>query len=127
MSQLPLFQLRVYYEDTDAGGIVYYANYLKFAERARTEWLRQLGFSQTALRHEAGLLFVVRECLIRYIQPAKLDDFLSIISHITAIKGASLQLKQEIKRDETLLASIEVELASISETGKPMRLPTWLK
>src|SRR5260221_12759686 len=88
------FALRVYYEDTDAAGIVYYANYLKFAERARTEMLRLLGFEQDALRRATGRVFAVRHCSADYLAPPRLDDELTVESRLTALVAASLQIAQ---------------------------------
>jgi acyl-CoA thioester hydrolase len=117
------FQLRVYYEDTDAGGIVYYANYLKFAERARTEMLRALGFSHGDLHHAQGLAFVVRRCCVDYRHPARLDDSLSVQTLIAKIRGASFDLRQRIYRGERLTVSLEVTLAAVDRSGRAVRLP----
>src|SRR5581483_12088671 len=92
------FPVRVYYEDTDAAGLVYYANYLKFAERARTEMLRRLGVEQERLRAETGLVFVVRRCAADYLLPARLDDDLVIVTRLKALRGASLDLDQDVQR-----------------------------
>lgn len=119
------FPIRVYYEDTDAGGIVYYANYLKFAERARTEYLRHIGFSQDELLKNQGVGFVVRECHVRYKTPAKLDDALNITCKVTEMKGASLKMEQKLYRGETILAEIEVSLVFLSiQTMRPTKIPT---
>ena len=116
--------VRVYYEDTDAGGIVYYANYLKFAERARTEYLRHIGFSQDELLKNQGVGFVVRECHIRYKTPAKLDDALNITCKVTEMKGASLKMEQKLYRGETILAEVEVFLVFLSiHTMRPTKIP----
>ncbi|MBQ2886653.1 MAG: tol-pal system-associated acyl-CoA thioesterase [Alphaproteobacteria bacterium] len=118
------FPIRVYYEDTDAGGIVYYANYLKFAERARTEYLRHIGFSQDELLKNQGVGFVVRECHIRYKTPAKLDDALNITCKVTEMKGASLKMEQKLYRGETILAEVEVSLVFLSiHTMRPTKIP----
>lgn len=118
------FPIRVYYEDTDAGGIVYYANYLKFAERARTEYLRHIGFSQDELLKNQGVGFVVRECHIRYKTPAKLDDALNITCKVTEMKGASLKMEQKLCRGETILAEVEVSLVFLSiQTMRPTKIP----
>lgn len=118
------FPIRVYYEDTDAGGIVYYANYLKFAERARTEYLRHIGFSQDELLKNQGVGFVVRECHVRYKTPAKLDDALNITCKVTEIKGASLKMEQKLYRGETILAEVEVSLVFLSiQTMRPTKIP----
>ena len=118
------FPIRVYYEDTDAGGIVYYANYLKFAERARTEYLRHIGFSQDELLKNQGVGFVVRECHVRYKTPAKLDDALNITCKVTEMKGASLKMEQKLYRGETILAEVEVSLVFLSiQTMRPTKIP----
>lgn len=118
------FPIRVYYEDTDAGGIVYYANYLKFAERARTEFLRHLGFSQDDMLKNLGAGFVVRECHISYKSPAKLDDALNITCKVTELKGVSLKMEQKLYRGNTVLSEIEVTLVFLSlETMRPTKIP----
>jgi acyl-CoA thioester hydrolase len=125
--------IRVYYEDTDAGGVVYYANYLKFAERARTELLRSGGFDHTALMQDHGVQIVVRNCTAEYILPARLDDALEVRSRITNMGGVSFTIRQEILRpatDATLtspLVVVEVRLACIDADFKPARLPSALK
>lgn len=117
--------VRIYYEDTDAGGIVYYANYLKFAERARTEFIRALGCEQNeALQAEDKCGFTVRHCEIDYKAPAMLDDLLRVTCEMREVKGASAVMFQEIYRDETLLTTIEVKLAYLSFSKKrPVRIP----
>jgi len=90
--------IRVYYEDTDAGGVVYYANYLKFMERARTEWLRALGVDQTRLAREARVQFVVHSLTVDYRAPARLDDVLTVHSHVTTVRRASLVFGQRVAR-----------------------------
>lgn len=99
------WQVRVYYEDTDAGGIVFYANYLKYFERARTEWLRACGLVQRRLADETGAMFVVRDAAIDYRAPARLDDLLTISSRIERFGRASLTFVQEAWRDDVLLVS----------------------
>ena len=94
------FPIRIYYEDTDAGGIVYYANYLKFAERARTEYLRHFGLDQDSMLKEKGIGFVVRDCHISYKSPAKLDDALNITCKVSELKGVSLKMEQKLYRGE---------------------------
>ena len=104
-------QVRVYYEDTDAGGIVYYANYLKFMERARTEWLRSLGFEQDTLM-EQSVAFVVRRVEMHNYAPARFNELLSIDSQVVELKGASMTFKQTIKnKQETILVTAEVFVA----------------
>ena len=118
------FPIRVYYEDTDAGGIVYYANYLKFAERARTEFLRHLGVNQEVMLKEQKQGFVVNECNIKYKTPAKLDDALNITCKVTELRGVSLKMIQTLYRNETILAEIEVTLAFLNiDTMRPTRIP----
>ena len=91
------FPIRVYWEDTDAGGIVFYANYLKFMERARTEWLRSIGISQQALKQDSGSMFVVTDTQLKYLAPARLDDLLSVSASITTKGRASITISQEIR------------------------------
>ncbi len=91
------FPIRVYWEDTDAGGIVFYANYLKFMERARTEWLRSLGVSQQALKEQTGGMFVVTDTQLKYLRPTRLDDVLSVSAQIAEMGRASIKIKQEIR------------------------------
>ncbi len=127
MTTTPPFPLRVYYEDTDAGGVVYHANYLKFAERARTEWLRELGHSQRRLCAEDNLLFAVRHLTIDYRASARLDDRLEVETAITACGGASFDMRQTIRRDATILAVLDVTLVAITPDFKVLRLPDWLR
>ncbi len=120
-------QVRVYYEDTDAGGIVYYANYLKFMERARTEWLRSLGFEQDTLM-EQSVAFVVKRVEMHNYAPARFNDLLSIDSQVVELKGASMTFKQTIKnKQETILVTAEVLVACVNlDSMKPRRLPRTL-
>ncbi len=119
-----VFPARVYYEDTDAGGVVYYANYLKYAERARTEFIRALGVNQQDTLAEDKCGFMVRGLNIEYKAPAVLDDLLSVTCELTEMKGAGAEMKQEIYRGETLLAKIEIKLAYVSLLKKrPVRIP----
>jgi acyl-CoA thioester hydrolase len=118
---------RIYYEDTDAGGIVYYANYLKFAERARTDMLRQIGINQSQLLQTQDLIFVVRNADISYIRPAKLDDQITIETLIEKIGAASLQMKQEIFLQETKLVKINVKIACVSSKLKPKKITKEIK
>ena len=130
------FAIRVYYEDTDLGEVVYYANYLKFIERARTEWLRTLGVDQRRLKAEAGRLFVVRRCLIDYLKPARMDDLLMVRTRLTRSRGASLDLAQSVLLEErpgeaaleapTALIEAEVRVACVDAAGRPARLPAFL-
>jgi acyl-CoA thioester hydrolase len=129
MSQAAIFTfpVRVYYEDTDAAGIVYYANYLKFAERARTEWLRALGVEQQRLREESGVGFVVRKVTAAFFAPAKLDDLLTIASEVSDIRKVGLSMRQTISRDDTKLVTLEVDLACVDGKMKPARMPDAVK
>jgi acyl-CoA thioester hydrolase len=116
--------VRVYYEDTDAGGVVFYANYLKFFERARTEWLRALGIGQHELARVHGCVFVVRHVEIDYLKPAKLDDSLLLRSSITRIGGASLSFRQQAWRDGQMLAESNITVVCVGlQTLRPMPLP----
>jgi acyl-CoA thioester hydrolase len=123
--------VRVYYEDTDAGGIVYHANYLRFMERARTEWLRSLGFDQSRLKRELGMIFVVRSIQIEYKKPAQFDDTLEIVTHVMASRGASLVFHQAIRRIEpepTLLAEAQVKIACLdADTLRPRPIPALIR
>jgi acyl-CoA thioester hydrolase len=119
--------LRVYYEDTDAGGIVYHANFLKFAERARTEMMRALGFAHSGLAAETGTVFTVRRIGADYLLPARLDDLLSIETRIIEIGGARLRLDQRVCRDGALLASLDIVVACVGPDGRPRRIPPALR
>ena len=122
-----IFPLRVYYEDTDAAGIVYYANYLKFIERARTEMMRFAGIDHSGMRDADGVLFIVRRCTLDYRRPAWLDDWLEIHTRIVALKGASLEVEQIVLRDGETLVHAELRLACIKESGAPARFPPDLR
>jgi acyl-CoA thioester hydrolase len=116
--------VRVYYEDTDAGGIVYYANYLKFYERARTEWLRSLGIDQQTLRDRDGAIFVVRSANIDYRASARLDDEVTLTLNVEKLGGASVQFTQQAWRGDTLLSSADVKVGCIdAATMRPRSLP----
>ena len=117
------FHTRVYYEDTDLAGIVYYANYLKFIERARTEWVRGLGIDQTNLKRKEGIVFAVRRVEADYLSPAKFDDELTVETVTEAVTGARIVLRQDVTRDGTVLFSAVVTLVALSESGQPARLP----
>lgn len=115
--------VRVYYEDTDLGGVVYYANYLKFIERGRSEALRALGVDQLALK-EAGLVFVVRRLTAEYLSPARFDDLLEVRTGIGRIGGASVEMTQELLRDGVTLFRAGVQVAFVALSGRPRRLST---
>lgn len=118
-----LFSCRVYYEDTDLAGIVYYANYLKFIERARSEWVRELGVDQSALKVGEGIVFAVRRVEADYLSPARFDDVLTISTQVRDISAARITLTQDVSRgDDTLFKSV-VTLVCLGEGGRPTRLP----
>ena len=118
------FPVRVYWEDTDAGGIVFYANYLKFFERARTEWLRALGHSQQEMVDTTGCMFVVQDTHVRYLRPARLDDMLVVTVHVTERGKASLRIAQQAWCGDRLLAEGEIRIGCVERaTMKPTRIP----
>jgi acyl-CoA thioester hydrolase len=126
MTEPALFQqtIRVYWEDTDAGGVVFYANYLKFFERARTEWLRSLGLQQQALRESTGAIFVVSDTQLRYLSPARLDDELRVTVRPLQMGRASMQLTQQAWCGPRLLAEGEIRIGCVDQhTFKPRRIP----
>ena len=117
--------VRVYWEDTDAGGIVFYANYLKFFERARTEWLRSLGIGQQSLRDETGGMFVVSETQVKYLQSAKLDDLLRVTAQLQTSGRASLTIAQQAWRDDLLLCEGTIRIGWVQvQDLKPARIPS---
>ena len=116
--------VRVYYEDTDLGGVVYYANYLKFMERARTEWLRALGFEQTALAREHGVVFVVSKLTIDYLRPAAFDDELAVTVELERLGAGQIILKQRVSRGAEPLAAARVRLGCVNTaTFRPVKIP----
>ena len=117
------FPVRVYYEDTDAAGIVYYANYLKFAERARTEALRLSGIDQSELMREHKVGFVVRRCTVDFLKPAMLDDLLTIETGLNDISKVSMELHQTVRRGAVTLVTMEVKLAVVGDGMKLAKLP----
>jgi len=120
------FPIRVYWEDTDAGGIVFYANYLKFFERARTEWLRSLGFSQQLLREQTGGMFVVSETSVRYLRPARLDDELIVTARLETSGSASMIIAQQARQrlSGQLLAEGTIRIGWVEATTlRPARIP----
>ena len=118
------FNCRVYYEDTDVAGIVYYANYLKFIERARTETLRQLGVSQSVLRGKYDLIFVVSKIYAEYIMPARLDDLLEISTVFHKIKRVSFELEQGIMVKKNMIFNARVKIGILNAEGRPKQLPS---
>ncbi len=118
-----ILPVRVYYEDTDAAGIVYYANWLRFLERGRTEMLRLLGQEHSALRAEKDINWIVRRCAIDYLKPARLDDAIEIITFCGKLRGASLDMVQEARHGAELLVRAELTIACMAPSGRPARLP----
>lgn len=114
---------RVYYEDTDAAGIMYYANYLKFAERARTEALRAAGIEQSALRAEGGLAFVVRRAAIEYHAPARLDDVVTVETVLVEMGRVKLSMRQYLRCGELLLAKADIDIVTVGADMRPARIP----
>lgn len=116
--------VRVYWEDTDAGGVVYYANYLKFLERARTEWLSSLGLEQDQMARDAGVVFVVRRVEADFLMPARFNDRLQVRSQLVELGRASLSMKQQVLRGEDLLLQAQVKVACVQHAGfRPARIP----
>ncbi|VVD75678.1 4-hydroxybenzoyl-CoA thioesterase [Pandoraea horticolens] len=127
------WSIRVYYEDTDAGGVVFYANYLKFFERARTEWLRSLGIEQLELARSTGMIFIVRSTAVDYLSPARLDDLLTIKSRIERIGGASVDFEQQAWREASdghseLLARGSIKIGCVAaHTLRPGKIPAQVR
>ena len=117
------FDLRVYYEDTDLAGIVYYANYLKFIERGRSEWVRERGVDQVALQRDLGLVFAVRRIEADFLRPARFDDQLTVVTECKAIGGARIDLRQQVVRREAALFTALVTLVCMSTDGRASRVP----
>ena len=115
--------LRVYYEDTDLAGVVYYANYLRFIERGRSEALRDLGIDQAAMKRELGLVFVVRKLTVDYVAPAVFDDVLEVRTRVTRLRGASVEMAQDVWRGAACLNRAAVTIACMDSAGRPQRLP----
>ncbi len=117
------FDVRVYYEDTDMGGIVYHANFLKFIERARSEWVAGMGIDQAAMRDEDGIVFAVRRIEGDYLQPARYGDMLEVVTTTASVSGARLVMDQRVMRGQETLFTAQVTVACITLTGQPVRLP----
>ena len=118
-----LHSLRVYYEDTDMAGVVYYANYLKFIERGRSEWIRAIGVDQGALKDDAGLVFAVRRVEADYLSPGRFDDILTVESSLVELAGARFVVDQRVRRLDRVLFSARVTAVVMTLTGRPGRLP----
>lgn len=121
------FDVHVYYEDTDLAGIVYYANYLRYIERARTEWVRDMGVDQRRLKQDEGIVFAVRRLEADYLQPAHFDDDLQVQTSVMSMSGARIVLQQDVLRGEAVLFSSEVTLVALSDEGKPVRMPAVIR
>lgn len=121
------FTTRVYYEDTDFGGIVYYANYLRYIERARTEWVRELGVDQVRMKSETGCIFAVRRIEADYLGVARFDDVLDIETRLSALSPARMTVTQDVLRGGTLLFAARVIIVTIGPAGAPVRLPATLR
>ena len=122
-----VWPVRVYYEDTDAAGVVYYANYLKYMERARTEWLRGCGFEQTELAQRHGVAFVVRSAAIDYLSPARFDDELRVTVELIKVGAGQIDLVQRVLRGDALLTTAAVKVACVAlGTMRPTRIPQLL-
>ena len=120
--------IRVYYEDTDSGGVVYHSNYLNFMERARTEWLRSLGFEQTTLKDEMGVLFVVHSMNVVFKSPARFNDLLAVHSQVVKMGHGSLEFLQTIVRNDQVLLEAKVKLACVNAASfKPQGIPALVK
>jgi acyl-CoA thioester hydrolase len=119
------YRLRIYWEDTDAGGVVFYANYLKFFERARTEWLRSFGVGQQALKEQTGMIFIVSDTRVRYLRPARLDDEIDVSVQVRETGRASLVIDQGAWRGQELLAEGQIRIGCVDAgTFRPQRIPT---
>ena len=122
------FIYRIYYEDTDAGGVVYYANYLKFFERARTDFLRALGISQSELSQKENLVFVVRKCEVEYVFPARLDDEIEVSVKVKKISAASILMEQKMTKSEKILSTLNIDLVCVAaDNFKPKKIPENIK
>lgn len=122
-----IHEVKVYYEDTDSGGVVYYSNYLKFLERARTEMIDSIGLSNKKLLEEYKTLIIVKSCNIEYLVPAKLEDKLQIYSSIESLSKASFIMLQNIKRGNDSIIKAKVKLVTVNEKGKPIKIPSILE
>ncbi len=127
MSKEFTHEVKIYYEDTDVGGVVYYSNYLKFLERARTEFLSSIGLSNKKLLNEYKTLIIVKSCNIEYLKSAKLEDKLKIYSSIESFRKASFIMLQNIKKDNDLIIKAKLKLVTVNQKGKPIKIPTVLE
>ncbi|OQK18094.1 4-hydroxybenzoyl-CoA thioesterase [Methyloprofundus sedimenti] len=128
MSNIFIWPVRVYYEDTDAGGVVFYANYLKFYERARTEMLRAMGFEQDELITHEAVIFVVRSVQVEYLKPARFNEMLNVSAALCKVKSASLTFEQTITRNDEILNTASIRIGCLdSDTLRPKLIPDALK
>ena len=123
MSKYFKYKFKIYYEDTDSGGIVYYANYLKYLERARSEAIYSLGLTNTNLQKDHDTLIIVKSCNIEYKKPAKFEDELEIISSILSKTRTSFTMLQIIKKNEEIISEATVKLVTVNKEGKPIKIP----
>ena len=123
MSKYFKYKFKIYYEDTDAGGVVYYANYLKYLERARSEAIYSLGLTNIKLQKDYGALIIVKSCNIEYKKPAKFEDELEIISSILSKTRTSFTMLQIIKKNEEIISEATVQLVTVNKDGKPIKIP----
>ena len=120
-------KIKIYYEDTDSGGVVYYANYLKYLERARSEAIYSLGLSNSILQKDYGTLMIVKSCNIKYKKPAKFEDELEVMSSVISKTRTSFSMLQIIKRQEETISEAEVQLVTVNKDGKPIKIPEILE
>ena len=121
------FRIKVYYEDTDAGNVVYYANYLKFLERARTEMISSIGLSNKKLIDEHGIYIIVKSCNIEYKKPVMLEDLIEINSYVKSVTRSTITMDQIIKKDENIVTESEIVLITVNKSGKPVKIPDVLE
>ena len=127
MSKQFKHKIKIYYEDTDSGGVVYYANYLKYLERARSEAIYSLGLSNSILQKDYGTLIIVKSCNIKYKKPAKFEDELEVMSSVISKTRTSFSMLQIIKRQEEIISEAEVQLVTVNKDGKPIKIPEILE
>ena len=127
MSNEFIHEVKVYYEDTDSGGVVYYSNYLKFLERARTEMINSIGLSNKKLLEEHKTLIIVKSCNVEYLSPSKLEDRLQIYSSIESLNKASFVMIQDIKKDDDLIVKAKIKLVTVNNEGRPIKIPSVLE
>ena len=127
MSNEFIHEVKVYYEDTDSGGVVYYSNYLKFLERARTEMINSIGLSNKKLLEEHKTLIIVKSCNVEYLSPSRLEDALQNHSSIESFNKASFVIIQNIKKDDNLILKAKLKLVTVNQEGKPIKVPSTLE